>query len=94
MGFVFSGFSFLIAIWYLVQKLFISPDITPGLPTTVIMITFFGGVQLICLGIVGEYIGRIYEEVRGRPKYIIEEEVSSRGQVSSDDSPSQKAEHT
>jgi polyisoprenyl-phosphate glycosyltransferase len=87
MGFVFSGFSFLIMFWYLIQKLFMNSEITPGLPTTVIMITFFGGIQLICLGIMGEYIGRIYEEVRGRPKYIIEEEVTAPGASASDNPP-------
>ncbi|MEM9256552.1 MAG: glycosyltransferase family 2 protein [Pseudomonadota bacterium] len=77
MGFIFSGFSFAIALWYLVQKVILGADITPGLPTTVILITFFGGIQLISLGILGEYIGRIYEEVRRRPKYIIDEKISA-----------------
>lgn len=85
MGFVFSGFSFLIMFWYLVQKLFIYPDLPPGLPTTVMMITFFGGIQLICLGIMGEYIGRIYEEVRRRPKYIIENQINPPDQSASKD---------
>ncbi|MCP4951097.1 MAG: glycosyltransferase family 2 protein [Proteobacteria bacterium] len=91
MGFVFSGFSFLIMFWYLIQKLFIYPALPPGLPTTVMMITFFGGIQLICLGIIGEYIGRIYEEVRRRPKYIVETEINppehsaSKGQSSLND---------
>ena len=47
-------------------------DLTPGLSTTVITITFFSGIQLIALGIIGEYIGRIYDEVKKRPKYIID----------------------
>ena len=43
-----------------------------GNPTLVILTLFMGGVQLISVGILGEYIGRIYEEVRGRPKFIVE----------------------
>ncbi len=76
LGLIASGFSFLIALWYLLQKIFLDPQITPGLPTTVIMITFFGGIQLISLGILGEYIGRIYDEVRCRPKYMIAEKIN------------------
>ena len=45
----------------------------PGFATIVISILFLGGVQLICLGILGEYLGRIYEEVKGRPQWIIQE---------------------
>jgi glycosyltransferase involved in cell wall biosynthesis len=70
--------SFLLALWYLIQKVFIGVDLTPGLSTTVIVVSFFSGVQLLSLGIVGEYIGRIYEEVKNRPMYIISEEVSSQ----------------
>ena len=45
----------------------------PGYFTTIFTICFFGGVQLISLGIVGEYVGRIYYEVKGRPHYLIDE---------------------
>lgn len=65
--------SFILGLWYLTQKLFLNIDLTPGLSTTVIVVTFFSGVQLLSLGIVGEYIGRIYEEVKQRPMYIISE---------------------
>ena len=45
----------------------------PGFPTIVVSVLFLGGVQLVCLGILGEYLGRIYEEVKGRPQWIIQE---------------------
>ena len=43
-----------------------------GNPTIVILILFLGGVQLISIGILGEYIARIYDEVRSRPKFIVD----------------------
>ena len=71
LGFGMAGFSFVLAVFYTLQKLVFNKDITPGLPSTIVMVTLFSGVQLICLGILGEYIARIYDEVRGRPKYIV-----------------------
>jgi dolichol-phosphate mannosyltransferase len=59
-----------------VQKI-IGIDITPGLSTTILVITFFSGVQLLCLGLMGEYIGRIYDEVKRRPMFIIDRMISS-----------------
>ena len=70
LGFLIAGASFLIAVTYLVMKLCGFP-FPLGNPTMVILILFMGGIQLISVGILGEYIGRIYEEVRGRPKYIV-----------------------
>jgi dolichol-phosphate mannosyltransferase len=73
-GFIVAGFSFLLGAWYVVTKLF-GFDYNPGLPTTVLVVTFFSGVQLLSLGVMGEYIGRIYDEVKRRPKYIIHKQV-------------------
>jgi glycosyltransferase involved in cell wall biosynthesis len=71
LGFLIAGFSFVIAIAYLVMKLCGFP-FPVGNPTMVILILFLGGIQLISVGILGEYIGRIYEEVRARPRFIVD----------------------
>lgn len=71
LGFATAGLSLLLTTVYLILK-FVGFPISWGNPTTIILITFLGGVQLITIGILGEYIGRIYEEVRMRPRYIID----------------------
>jgi len=74
MGFLTAGFSLLLTFAYLVLK-FVGYPILWGNPTMVILITFLGGVQLISVGILGEYIGRIYDEVRMRPKFIVDRKI-------------------
>lgn len=74
-GFVVAAISFLLGFWYVVQKL-IGFDLSPGLPTTVLVVSFFSGVQLLALGLVGEYIGRIYDESKRRPMYIIDKKIN------------------
>jgi glycosyltransferase involved in cell wall biosynthesis len=74
-GFAVAGFSFLLGAWYVFQKL-IGVDLTPGLSTTVLVVTFFSGVQLLSLGLMGEYVSRIYDEVKRRPMYIIQKRVN------------------
>ncbi len=71
LGFVIAGFSFLLMAIYLFYKLMDWP-IVWGNPTLVMLVSFLGGIQLISVGILGEYIGRIYEEVRARPKFIVD----------------------
>jgi dolichol-phosphate mannosyltransferase len=73
-GALISGLSFLLGTWYLLQNIF-GISLTPGLSTTVILISFFSGVQLLSLGLVGEYISRIYDEVKNRPMYIVAEKI-------------------
>jgi len=73
-GACIAAFSFLTGGWYALQKL-LGFSLTPGLSTTVILISFFAGIQLLSLGLVGEYISRIYDEVKNRPMYIVEKRV-------------------
>lgn len=66
-------FSFLGVIWAVYQKFFTSNyQRVPGFATTIILVMFIGGLQLFSLGIVGEYMRRIYDETKQRPSYVIE----------------------
>ena len=73
-GFIIAAGSFLMALTYLILK-FAGLPFPIGNPTIVIIVLFMGGVQLISVGILGEYIGRIYEEVLTRPKFIVDTSV-------------------
>jgi dolichol-phosphate mannosyltransferase len=71
MGVALAGFAFGLAAVYLGLKLG-GVGFPVGNPTIVIVVSFFSGLQLLSLGVIGEYVGRIYDESRDRPKYILE----------------------
>lgn len=79
MGFLSAGISLLIGLLYVGGKLLFGASMETGMAPIFLMVTFLGGIQLISLGIMGEYIGRIYEEVRDRPKYMIARQVNFDG---------------
>lgn len=54
-----------------VDKLFINPDVTVGVPTVLVCLTFFAGAQLFVLGMVGEYVGRVFLQFQGKPQSVI-----------------------
>ena len=62
---------FILGVWAVIQKFFFTT--TSGWASLIIIFVFMGGVQLLTIGILGEYIGRIYEEVKQRPLYIIKD---------------------
>ncbi len=66
-----AGLAFFVGATYALMKLCGFP-FPLGNPTIVILVLFMGGVQLISVGILGEYIGRIYDEVKARPKFIVD----------------------
>ena len=74
LGFIIAVISMLAILTVVLVRLF-GPD-TPllGQATTLVAVLFLGGVQLISLGIIGEYLGRIYDEVKGRPLYLVDKE--------------------
>lgn len=72
-GFITAGISAFAIIAVVLLRLFGSGSPLLGQATTLVSVLFLGGVQLISLGIIGEYLGRIYDEVKGRPLYLIQE---------------------
>lgn len=72
-GFAIFVFSLLISLYVLAVKLFTN-NALPGWTSTVLPIYFIGGIQLLSLGVIGEYIGKIYIETKQRPRYLIEKE--------------------
>lgn len=76
-GFLCSALAFLLIPLVIVSRFI---DIfAAGIPTTLVLILLLGGVQLICVGIIGEYLGRIYEEVKRRPLYVVRDRVNFTG---------------
>jgi glycosyltransferase involved in cell wall biosynthesis len=69
-GFVISAISIVLAVIYFVQRLVVGPN-PLGFTTTIVAVLFLAGVQLITLGVIGEYVGRIFEEVKRRPLYVV-----------------------
>ena len=80
LGLVLSFFSGVYLLVVLFQKIFIGIGI-PGYPTIITLILLIGGIQLFCIGIIGEYISKIYMESKKRPIYIIREEITNDKKV-------------
>jgi dolichol-phosphate mannosyltransferase len=78
-GFVVSGVAFLLAVYYFVTFFAFHKQAGSGFTTIILCVLFLGGVQLISIGILGEYIGRIYEEVKQRPLYVVRETLGLAG---------------
>ncbi|MBC6135402.1 glycosyltransferase family 2 protein [Listeria booriae] len=72
LGFIVSIAAFIYMIYIFIATL-VTGNAVEGFPTLMIVILFLGGIQLISIGIIGEYLGRIFNEVKGRPLYFVEE---------------------
>jgi len=71
-GFIVSGFAFLMILYALYAR-FISRDYVQGWTSLMLAVLFLGGIQLICLGMIGEYISRVANNIKNRPLYIVRE---------------------
>jgi glycosyltransferase involved in cell wall biosynthesis len=83
LGLAVSASAISYALYFAIATLIFGADV-PGFPSLIVSITFFAGVQLISLGVIGEYLSRVFEEVKARPLYVIAEtiggpDVASKG---------------
>ena len=74
LGFIMALFGFLLGIEAIFEKLMFN-DSPNGFTTVITLSSFFGGLQIFCLGVIGEYIGQVYREVKARPRYIKDKEL-------------------
>jgi dolichol-phosphate mannosyltransferase len=74
MGFAVSAVSILLAIAYTIQKITIGLS-PPGFATLTVALFFLSGIQLVTIGVIGEYVGRIFDEVKRRPLYVVNQRI-------------------
>jgi len=65
-----------LAIWVITGLLYRQNSIVPGWASTIIALIFFGGIQLLTIGVLGEYLGNMFEEIKNRPEYIVHEKIN------------------
>ncbi|HEX2136416.1 MAG TPA: glycosyltransferase family 2 protein [Microvirga sp.] len=71
------------ALFFLVRTIFFGTDL-PGFPSLIVSVMFFSGIQLLSLGIIGEYVGRIFAEVKRRPLYVVAERLGGAAEAGGD----------
>ena len=81
LGFLISFLSIATAVFFFVRTMLFGTDL-PGFPSLIVSITFFSGIQLMSLGVIGEYVGRIFAEVKRRPLYVVAERIGGAAEVS------------
>ncbi|MGC2061571.1 MAG: glycosyltransferase family 2 protein [Thermodesulfovibrionales bacterium] len=74
LGILSSGVGFCYALYFLYKKIFLGIPVL-GYASIIVAVLFVGGVQLLILGIIGEYLGRVYQEVQARPVYILKDQL-------------------
>lgn len=79
LGFITCIISMITAIYAIIEKM--NGSTVEGWTSVMISIIFLGGVQLLCLGVIGEYVGKIYLETKGRPRFFVEEKQGESDEV-------------
>ena len=84
-GSICAAIGFLYGIYTVIKKIFINPDVPMGFSSTMAAIVFFGGMIMLMLGLIGEYIGRIYISLNNSPQYVIREKIGASEEDATDE---------
>jgi dolichol-phosphate mannosyltransferase len=76
LGFLVTLLSLLLAVFIILRKLVYHDQLIPGWASVMVTVLFMGGIQLLSIGILGEYVGRIFRQSKGRPLYIVAERIN------------------
>ena len=90
-GTIISTFAICFAVFFVIKTVLFGAEV-PGFPSLIVSVMFFSGIQLIFLGVIGEYVGRIFAEVKRRPLYIVNEEIGGMSARSSASAPQMREE--
>ena len=74
-------FSISLLLYSLISLIADVPGLQPGWTSLMVVLTFFGGIQLMCIGLIGAYIARIYDEIKGRPRYIVTDTINIEDEI-------------
>jgi hypothetical protein len=77
LGVVVTFLSFAFALWTILATAFDFGGSSRGWPSLMAVVLFLGGVQLLCIGVLGEYVGRVYRETKGRPLYVVNDVIGA-----------------
>jgi glycosyltransferase involved in cell wall biosynthesis len=80
LGLLISLLAMVAAVYFVARTLIYGPDV-PGYASLIVSIMFFSGIQLMSLGIIGEYVGRIFAEVKRRPLYVVADRIGAAGEA-------------
>ncbi len=92
-GTVISMFALVMAVFFIIQTLMYGIDV-PGFASLIVSVMFLGGIQLLSLGVLGEYIGRIFAEVKRRPLYLVGERIGVGGDAAENPAPARHGART
>ncbi|WP_234735361.1 glycosyltransferase family 2 protein [Tellurirhabdus bombi] len=84
LGVVSVAIALLLLLWVIYNNIFLPQSLVQGWSSTIIVVMFFGGIQMLTIGILGEYLSNVFDEIKKRPEYIIDEKLNLGNEIRQD----------